>query len=183
MVGYLKEQRQLLLLFESFFIAVTFSIMTTHASRNTTTGTTYEKEFAALLEQYTNIVFDSQVIVGQKRNGGEHVVDLLINGEVKYNKGFKRPISLHRGGVLVSLKYQNVGGTAEEKIPFEFMKLHHTCIDFGYESAILVLAGPDKAWKWKKYYLSEQFRNDMKQIYPTVCIISHEQFAEEFLRV
>ena len=154
--------------------------MATTASRDTTTGTTYEKEISALLEQYTNIDFHSQVVVGQKRNDGEHVVDLLFNGEVKYIKGRKRPISLHKGGVLVSLKYQGVDGTAEEKIPFEFMKLNHACVDYGYDSAIIVLAG-NSGWKWKDYYLSDEFRNAMKQIYPSVRIISHEQFVEEFL--
>ena len=115
--------------------------MSTTASRDTTTGTTYEKEIASLLEQFSDINFHSQVIVGQKRNDGEHVVDLLFDGEVKNIKGRKRPISLHKGGILVSLKYQGVDGTAEEKIPFEFMKLHHACLDYGYESAIIVLAG------------------------------------------
>jgi len=154
--------------------------MSTTASRDTTTGTTYEKEISSLLEKFTNIDFHSQVVIGQKRNEGEHVVDLLFDGKVKYIKGRKRPISLHEGGVLVSLKYQGVDGTAEEKIPFEFMKLHHACLDYGYKSAIIVLAG-NSGWKWKDYYLSEQFQNDMKQIYPTVRIISHEQFVEEFL--
>lgn len=138
--------------------------MATTASRDTTTGTTYEKEIESLLEQFTNYEFQSQVNIGLKRNGGKHYVDILLNGST-----------------LLSLKYQRVQGTAEEKVPFEVMKLHHACLDHGYDSAILVLAGPDKAWKWKDYYLGEQFQNDMKQIYPTVRIISHEQFVEEFL--
>jgi hypothetical protein len=138
--------------------------MATTASRDTTTGTTYEKEVESLLEQFTNHEFQSQVNVGLKRNGGKHYVDILLNGDT-----------------LLSLKYQRVQGTAEEKVPFEVMKLHHTCVDYGYDSAILVLAGPDKAWKWKDYYLGEQFQNDMKKIYPSVRIISHEQFVEEFL--
>lgn len=138
--------------------------MATTASRNTTTGTTYEKEIAYLLETFTTHNFQSQVTVGLKRNGGKHRIDILLNTNV-----------------LLSLKYQRVQGTAEEKVPFEVMKLHHACLDYGYESAILVLAGPDKAWKWKEYYLGNEFQQDMKQIYSTVRIISHEQFVEEFL--
>ena len=154
--------------------------MATTASRDTTTGTNYEKEIVSLLEQFSDINFHSQVVVGQKRNGGEHVVDLLFDGEVKNIKRRKRPISLHKGGVLVSLKYQVVDGTAEEKIPFEFMKLHHACLDYGYESAIIVLAG-NSGWKWKDYYLSDEFKTDMKKIYPDVSIISHEEFLQEYL--
>jgi hypothetical protein len=133
-------------------------------SRDTTTGTTYEKEVEHLLEKFTNLEFKTQVNVGAKRNGGKHRVDILLNTHT-----------------LLSLKYQRVQGTAEEKIPFEVMKLHHACLDHGYQSGIIVLAGPDKAWKWKEYYLGQEFQYDMKQIYPSVRIISHEQFVEEFL--
>ena len=162
-------------------ITNTSTQMGTSASRDTTTGTTYEKKIASLLKECTDIDFHSQVVVGCKRNNGEHIVDLLFGGEVKYVKKKKRPISHHKGGILVSLKYQIVQGTAEEKIPFEVMKLHHACLDHKYECAIIVLAGPDKAWKWKEYYLSAEFQCNMKQVYPTVRIISHEQFVEEFL--
>lgn len=138
--------------------------MTTNASRDTTTGTSYENEITNLLEQFSNHKIKKQVNIGLKRNGGKHILDVLLNGDE-----------------LISLKYQRVQGTAEEKIPFEIMKLQHAIIDYGYKSATVVLAGPDKAWKWKDYYLSEEFRNDMKKIYPDVNIISHEQFVEKYL--
>lgn len=138
--------------------------MATSASRNTTTGNNYETEIENLLEQFSDHNFKSQVNVGSKRNGGKHYVDILLNGSE-----------------LVSLKYQRVQGTAEEKIPFEVMKLQHAVIDHGYKNAVIVLAGPDKAWKWKEYYLSNEFQSDMKKIYPDVRIISHEQFLTEYL--
>ena len=100
----------------------------------------------------------------KKRNGGKHKLDILLNGNE-----------------LISLKYQRVLGTAEEKIPFEFMKLQHAIDDYGYKSATIVVAGPDKAWKWKDYYLSEDFCAKMKSIYPDVRIINHDQFVQEYL--
>lgn len=133
-------------------------------TRDTTTGTTYEKQIENLLEDFSSYSFKSQVNIGAKRNGGRHYVDILLNE-----------------GELISLKYQKVQGTAEEKIPFEFMKLQDAIDDHGYESATIVLAGPDKAWKWKDYYLSDTFRDKMKKIYPDVRIISHEQFLKEYL--
>lgn len=133
-------------------------------SRDTTTGTSYEKEIESLLEQFSIHNFQSQINIGKKRNGGKHYVDILLNG-----------------GELISLKYQKVQGTAEEKIPFEFMKLQDAVDDHGYQSATIVLAGPDKAWKWKDYYLSDTFRDKMKKIYPDVRIISHNQFVKEYL--
>jgi len=138
--------------------------MATTASRDTTTGNNYEDVVEELLNEHTKHKVESQVNVGAKRNGGRHYVDILLNGDE-----------------LVSLKYQRVQGTAEEKIPFEFMKLQHAIDDHGYKSAVIVLAGPDKAWKWKDYYLSDEFKSNMRQIYPDVRIISHEQFVEEYL--
>ena len=133
-------------------------------TRNTTTGTNYETEVENLLEDYSEHTVESQVMVGSKRNGGKHYCDIVLNGDE-----------------LISLKYQRVQGTAEEKIPFEFMKLQHAIDDHGYKSATIVLAGPDKAWKWKDYYLSEEFRAKMGSIYPDVRIINHEQFVSEYL--
>ena len=138
--------------------------MATTASRDTTTGKSYEDVVEDLLLEHTNHKVESQVNIGTKRNGGRHYVDILLN-EIE----------------LVSLKFQRVQGSAEEKIPFEFMKLQHAVNDHGYKSAVIVLAGPDKAWKWKEYYLSDEFQTDMMRIYPDVRIISHEQFVEEYL--
>ena len=138
--------------------------MATTASRDTTTGTTYENEIADLLENFTDYQFKTQVNVGLKRNGGKHYIDILLESKT-----------------LLSLKFQRVQGTAEEKVPFEIMKLQQAVEDYGYECAILVLAGLDSAWKWKDYYFGEEFQSNMKRIYPDVRIISHEQFVEEFL--
>ena len=138
--------------------------MATSASRDTTTGTNYETEVENLLEEFSDYKVESQVMVGKKRNGGKHYCDIVINGDE-----------------LISLKYQRVQGTAEEKIPFEFMKLQDAIDDHGYESATIVVAGPDKAWKWKDYYLSEDFCAKMKIIYPDVRIINHDQFVQEYL--
>ena len=138
--------------------------MATSASRDTSTGTNYETEVESLLEQFSDHDVQCQVMVGSKRNGGRHYCDIVIDG---YE--------------LISLKYQRVQGTAEEKIPFEFMKLQHAIDDHGYKSATIVVAGPDKAWKWKDYYLSEEFRGKMNSIYPNVRIINHEQFVSEYL--
>lgn len=132
--------------------------------RDTTTGGNYEDEVQNLLETRSNHKVEPQVNVGRKRNGGKHVVDILLNGEE-----------------LISLKYQEVQGTAEEKIPFEIMKLQHMVIDGKYKSATIVLSGPDKAWNWKDYYLSSEFQESMKKIYPDVSIISHAEFVERYL--
>lgn len=132
--------------------------------RNTITGVNYEKEIKLLLDSFSSHKVKTQVKIGSKRNGGKHYVDVLLNDRE-----------------LLSLKYQEVKGTAEEKIPFEFMKLQHAIDDYDYDRATIVLAGPDSAWKWKEYYLSDEFIETMNKIYPDVRIIENKQFMEEYL--
>ena len=129
--------------------------------RNTSTGTKYEKRMEVLLEE-NQIKFTSQTVIGKKRNGGNHRVDLIIDD------------------ILISLKHQEVAGTAEEKVPFEFMKLQHAVEDYKYGHAIIVLSG-DKGWTWKDYYLSQEFKDQMSQMYPDVSIMSHEDFCNLYL--
>lgn len=131
--------------------------------RDTTTGTNYEKRMEVLLAE-TNITYQSQKVIGKKRNGGNHRVDLIIDGDI-----------------LVSLKHQEVSGTAEEKVPFEFMKLQHAVDDYNYKHALIVLSG-DKGWTWKNYYLSQEFKSSMKTLYPDVDITSHEEFCMIYLQ-
>ena len=138
--------------------------MATHASRRTDkTGKDFE-HFCEHLLCLAGLNVDEQVNIGLRPTGGAHNTDLVVDQST-----------------IVSLKYQDVAGTAEEKIPFEFMKLQHAIDDHGYKSATIVVAGPDKAWKWKEYYLSEEFCAKMKSIYPDVRIINHSQFVQEYL--
>ena len=149
--------------------------MATRASRNTTTGTIYEKKINSVLNESNVQNFYEQVVVGNKRNDRIHIVDFLIGGEVEYLPKRKRPISLHKGGILVSLKTQDVAGTAEEKVPFECMKLQDAIDDYGYDSAIVVLNGSN--WSWKDYYLSERFKARISSMSPDVTVLSHEDFV------
>jgi len=136
------------------------------SERDTATGFNYENEIQHLLETRSNHKVKTQTHVGKKRNGSKHMVDILLNGEE-----------------LISLKYQEVRGTAEEKVPFEIMKLQHMVVDGGYKSATVVLAGPDYAWWWKEYYLGEEFKTNMKSIYPDVSVISHDEFVQRYLNL
>lgn len=122
---------------------------------------TYEEEVEKLLLE-KNIPFNSQVNIGLKRNGGKHFIDFLIEK------------------TLVSLKSQKVNGTAEEKIPFEIMKLQQAVDDYNYDNAVLVLSG-DSGWSWKDYYLSKEFKDLMYSIYPDVSILEHKQFSAIYL--
>lgn len=133
--------------------------MATHASRRTDkTGKDFEN-FCEYLLSLAGRSVDEQVNIGLRPTGGAHNVDLIVEENV-----------------LVSLKYQDVAGTAEEKIPYEEMCLQHACQNYGYTKAFVVLAGP--GWKHDQSYRDDVF-SEWKNT-PNVSIINFDEFLEEF---
>ena len=104
------------------------------AVRDTTTGANYEGIVKYCLERQSllnGFTIHPQSAVGFKPTKGRHVVDWEL-------------ASLHDPNIrgLLSCKYQGVAGTAEEKIPFEIIKLLHTMkVDARYTHSWLVMGG------------------------------------------
>ena len=86
--------------------------------------------------------YQKQVCVGKRPNGRRHVVDVLIRTP-------KRRIA-------VSLKWQQVSGTAEQKIPFEVICLAEAVDQDQIDVAYLVLGGT--GWTLRDYYVSGRWR-------------------------
>ena len=132
--------------------------MATHASRQTDkTG----KDFEYLCEHLASLKgcdVEEQVNIGLRPTGGAHNTDLIVDG------------------TIVSLKYQDVAGTAEEKIPYEQMCLQHGCFTYGYDSAIIVLAGP--GWKHIDGYREGVFNTRMHT--PNVKVMNFDEFLTHF---
>ena len=151
-----------------------------HASRDTSTGKVNEADIEQfLIENCVGNVYPQAEVGTQFDTGKKHIVDILLGGKAhKKTKKAKRWISEHIGGILLSLKYQKVEGTSEEKIPFEFLKLQNAIDKYGYESAIIVLCG-DGGWTLKKTYLRDEFISKMKLICPDVTITDEENFRAE----
>ena|SRR5687768_10109809 len=79
-----------------------------------------------------------RVKVGQRLGCGAHFVDVIAEkGDRKY---------------LISLKWQQVSGTAEQKIPFEVMCLAEALESEEYERAYVVLGG--EGWKLRQFYVT-----------------------------
>jgi hypothetical protein len=80
-----------------------------------------------------------QVDIGERLGGGKHIVDLVAYDEA--GRGF-----------LISLKWQQTSGTAEQKVPFEAMCLIDAVLseDGRYERAYLVLGGP--SWSLRDFF-------------------------------
>lgn len=98
--------------------------------RNTAaTGAKFEQLVADTLSQF-GCRIHSQVNAGEKPGGGIHRLDIAV------------VLTTHM--LAVSCKYQQVGGTAEEKLPWEIMKLA-TLVDRNPEVwgeyAVMILDG------------------------------------------
>jgi hypothetical protein len=74
--------------------------------------------------------------IGVRFGGGAHYVDVVAE----------------KGGesYLVSLKWQQVAGTAEQKVPFEVICLADAVLTGPYVKAYLVLGG--EGWKLRGFY-------------------------------
>ena len=83
---------------------------------------------------------ETQVNVGTRCGGGTHKADALARSA--------------SGEVLISLKWQQTGGTAEQKVPFEVMCLADAVRAGKAARAYLVLGGD--GWTLRDYYVSGQ---------------------------
>jgi len=105
--------------------------------RNTSTGAVLEAMVLPALDRggYT---CQQQAIVGTRCGGGVHKVDAVAT----------------KGGesALISLKWQQTGGTAEQKVPFEVMCLADAVRANHAARAYLVLGGD--GWTLRDYYVS-----------------------------
>lgn len=103
-------------------------------TRNTTSGINFQRIVAECIKrscEHYELDSQSEVNVGVRPSGGKHRVDFELWSRTDPNKR-----------ALVSCKYQETGGTAEEKIPYEVIKLIHTMeSDRRYRRAWLVLGG------------------------------------------
>ena len=107
--------------------------------RNTNTGAVLEAMILPALER-GGYHCEKQVLVGTRCGGGVHKVDA-----VAVKNGLR---------TLVSLKWQQTGGTAEQKVPFELMCLADAVRLKHAERAYLVLGGD--GWKLRDYFTSGQ---------------------------
>jgi len=106
-------------------------------SRDTRTGGVLEKMILPALEA-GGYEYSLRVKVGLRLGLGAHFVDVVAQKDARK--------------LLVSLKWQQVSGTAEQKIPFEVICLASAVDETDYEKAYLVLGG--EGWKLRGFYTS-----------------------------
>lgn len=106
-------------------------------SRNTRTGSVLERMFLPALEQ-GGYSYRVQAKLGRRFGVGSHVVDAVVEKDGKQ--------------MLISVKWQQVSGTAEQKVPFEIICLLEAIENGPYQKAYLVLGG--EGWTLRNFYTS-----------------------------
>src|SRR4051794_35767431 len=107
-------------------------------ARNTRTGGVLEAMILPALKQ-GGYAYKSQVNVGKRLGLGKHMVDAVAEKDGK--------------SVLVSMKWQQVSGTAEQKVPYEIICLLEALESGTYTKAYLVLGG--EGWKLRTLFVGE----------------------------
>lgn len=114
------------------------------APRNTTTGGVLEQMVLPALRR-EGYGYEAQKVIGQRLGGDRHKVDILVNESI-----------------LISLKWQQVAGTAEQKVPFEAICLADAILSGGgrYTKAYLVLGGG--GWTLRDFYVGGGLRDHLR---------------------
>ena len=101
-----------------------------------------------------------RVKIGQRLGCGAHYVDVVAEKDGKK--------------YLLSLKWQQVAGTAEQKIPFEVICLAEALESGEYEKAYVVLGG--EGWTLRKFYTGGGLEKYLRGA-DKVLIVSLERFV------
>jgi hypothetical protein len=127
--------------------------------RNTNTGGVLEAMILPALER-GGYQHRKQVATGTRLGGGRHMIDAVASKDGE--------------DLLISLKWQQTSGTAEQKVPFEVMCLADVVRTGGAQRAYLVLGGD--GWKLRDYYISGAL-NDHLIHSALVRVVTSEAFV------
>lgn len=114
--------------------------------RDTRTGGMLEEMILPAL-QMGGYSYEKQKVIGTRLGGRRHRVDVVAQ-------------DAEGRTYLVSLKWQQVSGTTEQKVPFEVMCLADAVLKGKCDKAYLVLGGD--GWTLDEYYLSDQLREHLR---------------------
>jgi PD-(D/E)XK nuclease superfamily domain len=127
--------------------------------RDTRTGKVLEAMILPALAQ-GGYAYQTQQKVSDRPGGHRHFVDAIAE---KDGKRF-----------LISLKWQQTSGTAEQKVPFEVISLADAVRKGSFAKAYLVLGG--EGWTLRDFYTSDGLRKHLADS-DTVEIVTLEHFV------
>jgi hypothetical protein len=108
---------------------------------NTRTGGVLEQMVLPALDQ-GGWAYKVQVTLGKRLGLGRHIVDVVAEKDGRQ--------------ILVSMKWQQVSGTAEQKVPFEIICLLEALEAGTYSKAYLVLGG--EGWTLRNFYVGDALK-------------------------
>jgi hypothetical protein len=131
--------------------------------RNTRTGGVLEAMILPALKN-GGYSYTTQIHVGERIGGRRHLVDVVADKENRK--------------VLISLKWQQTGGTAEQKVPFEVICLTKAVLDSGgtYKKAYLVLGG--SGWSLRDFYTGGGLESYL-EYKNSIDILNLEEFVKK----
>jgi hypothetical protein len=112
--------------------------------RNTRTGSVLEAMILPALKQ-GGYGYTTQQVIGSRFGGGRHIVDAIAEKDEQR--------------LLISLKWQQTGGTAEQKVPFEVISLAEVVLTGQFAKAYLVLGG--EGWTLRDFYVSGDLKKHL----------------------
>lgn len=132
-------------------------------SRDTRTGAVLEQMVLHALN-LGGYSYESQKVIGVRLGGGQHKVDVLA----------RKPHE--QGSILISLKWQQSSGTAEQKVPFEAMCLAEARRKqpYVYSGAYLVLGG--EGWRLRDFFVGGGLKDHLRYGH-LVNIVTLETFV------
>ena len=105
---------------------------------NTRSGGVLEAMVLPALKQ-ARYTYTLQVNIGKRLGIGRHFIDVVAEKDERR--------------ILISMKWQQVSGTAEQKVPFEIICLLEALDAGPYAKAYLVLGG--EGWKLRSFFVGE----------------------------
>ncbi len=133
--------------------------MSEKKAREATTGRVLEEMVLPALRR-AGYAWTEQTHVGCRPNGRKHRVDVIASKD--------------DASVLVSMKWQEASGTAEQKVPFEVLCLADAVRERGCKRAYLVLGGP--GWTLRDWYVSGALHERLRDV-DAVTILTLEMFV------
>ena len=139
--------------------------------RDTSTGSQYEEIVRLCVQRVCTaqgFTAKSQQTIGAKPGGGNHRVDyVLVNNADSTKKG------------LISCKFQQTSGTAEEKIAYEVIKLLHAMENNPeYRHSWIVLGGD--GWSpGMKNFVTKELVKWIPEMRTKINILNTDQIMQE----
>ena len=110
----------------------------------TRTGTGQELMIESLLE-FNHYDYQKQVFIGKQLFNNRYKADFVVDNSI-----------------IVSLKWQQIAGTAEQKVIYEIASLIKIIENDNFKKAYVVIGGNGFSQNAKEYLFSQEHRNILK---------------------